>query len=116
MGDVLSDRTVTVDVLDKPGVETSRGYIPTHNGLISDVHPELAAEIAEKNPLAIVTEHGRIAGEQGIRGGGKMGGSMITVPACGYFANKKYWFELRDERKAQEVGGTLENSVSRSNV
>lgn len=106
-----------VDPLQHDGFYTSRGYLaPGEGGYITTRDPELAAEIKEREPHALVTEHETPAGGLGRRGGGKMGGSMITVPSCGYLANKQYWFEKRDARRAQENGGTLEDSTGSSKL
>lgn len=105
MADVLATprQFTIVDPLQHDAFVTSKGVLqPSANGYITTRNAELAAEIKEREPHAIVTEHETPQGGLGKRGGGKMGGSMITVPSVGIFADKKYWFELRDEKKQND--------------
>lgn len=101
MSSALSDDRVftIVDPLQYDGFDTSRGYLkPDKHGYIRTRDRDLAQEIQAREPHAIVTEHERETGGMGKRGGGKRGGAMlpaIDVP----WTRKKYWFELRDERK-----------------
>ena len=99
------DRVFTImDTLsDRTHYNTSQGVLTTdRNGDLRTTNAELAAEIKETVPGALVVEHEKPVGGQGKRGGGKMGGSMVIAPSVGIFADKKYWFELRDEPKKDE--------------
>ncbi len=80
-----------VDPLQRDGFETSQGYlIPGQGGYITTKNADLAQEIREREPHAIVTEHVPMRGGKATR-------FQITVPSVGIFADKKYWFEMRGE-------------------
>ncbi len=65
-----------VDPLHHDGFETSRGYLaPGEGGYIRTRDPELAKEIKEREPWALVTEHEPLTGIRGVRGR-----AMIVVP------------------------------------
>ncbi len=65
-----------IDVLQHDAFQTSRGVIPVDEGGIAVIHDaELAQEIKEREPHAIVVEHEPFKG-QGTRGQG-----LFVMPA-----------------------------------
>ncbi len=76
-----------VDPLQHDGFETSRGYLePGEGGYIRTHDPDLAKEIQEREPWALVTEHEASNGGRAVRGQ-----SMMVVP------------ELPWKREAKEI-------------
>ncbi len=67
---LAEDRVFTiVDPLQHDGFETSRGYLePGEGGYIRTRDPELAREIKQREPHALIAEHEVEAGGQALRG------------------------------------------------
>jgi hypothetical protein len=98
-----------VDPLHHDDFVTSRGTLKAgEGGYITTRDRDLAQEIQQREPWAIVTEHEVPTGGAGHHGGTKRGGSVLYIPAIGIWADKKYWFEIRDEKRARERKNGIE--------